>query len=280
MTVTPPSPSGFGTYLLSLPIPAALVRTNHLSITVHFPGPVSSESIQAGDLTAEEFRTLFFPSAITLQTESIPPHQARIVEIAVSAAVLEGAGQPLSAILPPDHEIERLTGIQGRLDTDLALSASVFASSIFIFCLIFLRDRRFASGCSPAASGVHGYIVFPQISMPLRRLFSLCLILLFAIFTLSCAAQEALLLFTLAVIMQLRRAASLKSLPALAADIRSFTTVASATVFAVAAAAAIFFASKSSLLAAENLGFAYSVSSIYIFFSSGSLPWKCPETVI
>jgi hypothetical protein len=190
-----------GDFLLSLPLPATVSRVEQLLVTVHFPDYISAESLRLDDMTAEEFETAFFPSALTLTAGPIPPRHVKTIELAVGQDIIEAGagGDEDSGLLSP--RLDAFVGLEGRSPVDLNLAVIIFLSALLIFFLLLLRGRT-AGSHDPEPC-----LVFPGIGGLLRAVFTLCMVLLFAVFTLSGAFIEAMVFLGFAVILEMRRSA-------------------------------------------------------------------------
>jgi hypothetical protein len=267
-----------GDYLLSLPLPAAASRIESLSITVHFPDAISNEDVLLDDMTAEEFHSEMYASAVTLSASPIPPHHVKTVELTVRRGVMEKDDAAQVSLGPTDAQLSPYVGLKGRDPEALGLTLVIFLSSLLLYALVLMRSRR-----RPADEP---HLLFSGLGGLLRAAFSLCLVMLFAVFTLSGVFVEAMLFLTSAVIVEMRRAKSPAGpVPAPASgdappaaprrglfDVRGLPGVFSLVVFCSAGAAATLLAWPLSLQAAQNLLFAHVLCMLYLFF-----PHRHPE---
>jgi hypothetical protein len=266
-----------GDYLLSLPLPAAAGRIESLTVTVHFPDAISREDVLLDDMTAEEFHAELFASAVTLSASPIPPHHVKTVELTVRRGIMEKDASAQDSLAPTDAQLSPYVGLKGRDPAALGLTLVIFLSSLLLYALILTRSRR-----RPADEP---YLLFSGLGGLLRAAFSLCLVMLFAVFTLSGVFIEAMLFLTAAVIVEMRRARSPdRPAPDPAAgdappaapmrglfDIRGLRGISSLVVFCSAGAAATILAWPLSLQAAQNLLFAYLLCLLYLFLSPSTL---------
>ncbi|MFH1435039.1 MAG: hypothetical protein ABIJ56_04905 [Pseudomonadota bacterium] len=192
-----------GHYRLALTLPAVTGRTGTLNITVHFPDTITREDVMLDDMTAEEFSARFFSSAVTLTASPVPAFQAKTIELILGQNALGNRSDFFGSPQPSDGEITRFVGMKTREGTDLRFSIIVFLVSVFLFVLLLARSA-FRRNRSDPTLQVSPYLVFAGISGLTRAVFSLCLVMLFAVFTLSASPVEAMLFFTCAVIMHLR----------------------------------------------------------------------------
>ena len=282
-----------GHYHLALTLPAVTKRTGSLNITVHFPDTITKTDVMLDDMTAEEFSPRFFSSAVTLVASSVPAYQAKTIELLLDRSALGKPSDFYGALQPSDGEITRFVGMKSRDGFDLRFSIIIFLVSMFLFLLLLVRRafRRTPSGLLLKASP---YLVFAKISGLTRAVFTLCLIMLFAVFTLSESPVEAMLFFTCAVIMHLHlKSAVPTALPDKAEEEApaqgseddagsaagplkpeaGFFSLKRAGGFVLlafflgAAVPTVMLVSSVSLESAVCLGFAFVLSLVYLFFS-------------
>ena len=266
-----------GDYLLSLPLPAAASRIESLSVTVHFPDAISNEDVLLDDMTAEEFHAEMYASAVTLSASPIPPHHVKTVELTVRRGIMEKDAAAEESTAPTDVQLSPYVGLKGRDPAALGLALVIFLSSLLLYALLLTRSRR-----RPADEP---FLLFSGLGGLLRAAFSLCLVMLFAVFTLSGVFVEAMLFLTAAVIIETRRAmspagpapdpASGDAAPAAPRrgffDIRGLRGIFSLAAFCSAGAAATLLAWPLSLQAAQNLLFAYVLCMLYLYLSPATL---------
>ena len=192
-----------GLYHLAITLPAVTTRTGTLNITIHFPGTITKDNVMLDDMTAEEFSARFFTSAVTLTASSVPAYQAKTIELVLGRSALGGLSGFYGPLQPSDGELSRFVGMQSRDERGLRFSLIIFIVSVFLFILLLARSALRRNREEQALRG-SPHIVFAGISGLTRAVFALCLIMLFAVFTLSESPIEAMLFFTCAVIMHLR----------------------------------------------------------------------------
>ncbi len=201
-----------GDFLLSLPLPAAVSRVEQLLVTIHFPDYISAGELRLDDMTAEEFAAEFFPSALTLTAGPIPPRHVKTIELTVGQDVIEAGGAAEETGAAAGLRIESFVGLKDRAPVNLNLSLIIFGSSLIIFLLLLLRGRRVRrpaeDGETPCGHAPGPYLVFPGIGGMLRAVFTLCMVLLFAVFTLSGVFIESLVFLCFAMTLEMRRTAA------------------------------------------------------------------------
>jgi hypothetical protein len=275
-----------GDFLLSLPLPAAVSRVEQLLVTIHFPDYISAESLRLDDMTAEEFATEFFPSALTLTAGPVPPRHVKTIELTVGQDVIETGADDGAGPGDGSTRLDAFVGLENPSPVDVNLAVIIFVSALLIFLLLVLRGRK------KDPSSEEPFLVFPGIGGLLRAVFTLCMVLLFAVFTLSGVFVESLVFLTFAVTLEIRRMArapdtpardgtpTLDQEPAAAGserphmpvfDIRGGRGVLLLVLFASAGAGATLLAWNLSLQAAQTLASAYLVSSFFLFLSPGLL---------
>lgn len=275
-----------GDYFLSIPLPAVTNRVSTLTATIHFPGYITPDDIKLDDMTAEEFEADFFPSALTLRATSIPPHQVKTLEMTIRHGTLEKNPAFYGSLEPSDEQLAPFVGMKKHDKKNFNFSLVVFISSFFMFSLLVIRGQ----------SKKLPYLLFSSIGGPTRALFTLCLIMLFALFTLSGVFIEAMVFLTCCVIIQLpagspdssrgpgeaqpqeppevdARVGPVEEAPHPQRPRRSFFDIRGAfgmlflVLFAAAGATSCLLVSAVSVQASQNLAAAYVLCSLYLFFS-------------
>jgi len=268
-----------GDYFLSLPLPAATSRVAELRATVHFPSAITDRDVEPGELTSEEFQAQYFPSALTLTSTSIPPYQVRTIDVSIAQGILDRIDQS-AGTAPSQEQISRFVGMKNPREEGANFSLVILLASLIMFILMTLRSRG-----APAAPP---FLIFPRLGGLPRSLFSLCLVMLYAVFTLSGVFTEAMVFLTCAVAVQLRRGGlatdrsptepsgsapvpSVGSLPGLF-NIRRAWGLMTLAVFLAAGTVLTLLAWRLSPQSAQNLGAAFLLCTLHLFFPQPRIP--------
>jgi hypothetical protein len=221
-----------------------------------------------GELTSEEFSKQYFPSALTLTSTSIPPYQTRTLEVVFSQGILDGNGQTGSAPALQE-QIDRYVGMKNADDAGPNFSLIVLLSSLLMFVLISLRNRESAApGPGLLVPGLGG--------LP-RALLSFCLIMLYGVFTLSGVFTEAMIFLTFAILVQLRTGNPPRERQSWLFDVRRASGLAGMLLFLAGGAAMTLLAWKYSQPSSQNLGAAFVLCCLYLFFPQPRVSQPAPE---